>query len=295
MKKEEISKKLESDRGDTEFVLRTLDEEKTFLENYGKSVLEKELAPAVSGIHNQYDDDLEKIFGKRKKPGEKTYNFMKAEFSALKDKADRVDQLETEIESLKKGSPEVDAKIREIKNLQGEIEKIRHDYDNRITEMSKQNLRNNVKAEIERGLLGIKIKSGIPEAMTKIYVDNIVSELSENAEIREGKIIFLDKDKQALRDPKTMLPYTAEALLKDRMKDVIDTGRKQDGPGLPPDVNPVIKDKDGKFQINFVLPDSVKDKAQLGDYLIKELGLKRASPEYREAYAKFSVDLPLPK
>ena len=286
MKKDEVIKLIE-EKGDTSYVVRTEADDKTFLENYGKSVLEKELDPAISKVHNQYDDDLEKIFGKRKKPGEKTYNFMKSEFQGWKERADKVEQLETEIESLKKGSPEVEAKLREIKTLQGQINDLKKDYETKIDQMSKQNLRNNVKAEIERGLMGLKIKAGIPESMQKIYVDSVINELSEHAEIRDGKIVFLDEKGVALRDPSTMAPYTAESLLKERMKDVIDTGRMVKGPGIG---NDEPFKKDGK--VNVILPDHVKNRVELGEYLVKELGIKRNTKEYMEAYAELGKELP---
>lgn len=285
MKKDEVIKLIE-EKGDTSYVVRTEADDKTFLENYGKSVLEKELDPAIAKVHNQYDEDLFELFGERKKPGEKTYKFMKDKVRSIKDRADRVEQLETEIESLKKGSPEVEAKLREIKSLQGQMDKLKQDYEGKITEMSRQNLKNNVKAEIERGLLGLKIKSGIPESMKQLYVDKIIDDLAGNAEIRDGKIVFLDSEGKALRDPQTMAPYTAESLLKEKMKDVIDTGREIKGPGI----NEPEKDKEGK--LNIILPDYVTSRQRLGEYLVKELGIKNTTPEYRQAYADLGKSLP---
>ncbi len=285
MKKEDIIKRLESDKGDTEFVLRTSDEEKSFLDNYGKSVLEKELDPKVAEIHNRYDDDLFQITGERKKPGEKTYKFMKDKFTTLKEKADRVEQLEGEIESLKKGSPEMTAKLSEIKSLQGQIDKMRQDYEQKITDMAKQNLKNGIKSEIERGLLGIKIKSEIPESMKQMFIDKTIEDLSANAEMRDGKIVFLDAEGKALRDPQTMAPFTADAILKDRLKDVIDNGRKVPGPGLPP----VPGKKPG--DADFIMPDTVTSREKLGEWLITQ-GIKRNSQEYRDAYSKYGEKLP---
>lgn len=288
MKKEEVLKFIE-EKGDTSYIVRTETDDKAFLENYGRSVLEKELDPAIGKIHTQYDDDLEKIFGKRKKPGEKTYNFMKSEFQSWKEKADRVEQLETEIEGLKKGSPDLESKLREIKSLQNQLNELKANHEKELAGLAKQNLRNNVKSEIERGLMGIKIKSGIPEAMQKVYVDTIINELSDNAEIRDGKIVFLDKEGKAMRDPATMAPYTAEALLKDRMKDVIETGRKVEGVGI----TEPIKKEDGKTKLNVLLPESVKSREQLSKWLVEELGIKNHTQEYRELYHEYGKDLPV--
>lgn len=291
MKKDELLKKLESDKGDTDYILRTQDEEKTFLDNHKATILEKELDPAVSKIHTQYDDDLFSLFGIRKKPGEKTYKFMKDQFSSLKEKADRVEALESEISELKKGSPDDAKRLKEIKDLQDQLKRLKDDHEAELGKIGKQNLKNSVKSEIERGLMNLKLKPGIPDSMKQIYIDTIINELSENAEFRDGKVVFLDKEGKALRDPQTMAPFTAEALLKDKMKDVIDAGRKVEGPGIGSELP---KDKNGKVNLDFVLPGDVKDKAQLGDYLVKELGIKRGSKEYTEAYGKYSTTLPFP-
>jgi hypothetical protein len=287
MKKEDIVKKLETDKGDTDFVLRTSDEEKTFLDNYKKSVVETELDPQVAKIHNQYDEDLFDIFGDRKKPNEKTYSFMKTKFKGLKEKADKVEALETEIAELKKGSPDDSARLKEIKDLQSQMRKLKEDNDVELNKLVKQNLKNSVRSEIERGLLGIKIKSGIPGSVKSVYVDSVINELSDNAEFREGKIVFLDKEGKALRDAQTMAPYTAEALLKERMKDIIDEGRQMPGPGIG---DQIIKDDKGTPIIS--IPGNIKSREELGVYLVKDLGIKNNTPEYREAYKKYGANLP---
>jgi hypothetical protein len=288
MKKEEIIKKLESDKGDTDYILRSQDEEKTFLENHKADVLEKELDPAVAKIHTQYDEDLFSLFGTRKKPGEKTYKFMKDQFNTLKDKADKVDQLESEIAKLKDGNPDDAKRLKEIKDLQDQLRKLKEDHDAELTKIAKQNLKSNVRSEIERAYMNLKIKPGIPDSMKQVYLDTIINELSENAEVREGKTVFLDKDGKALRDNATMAPYTAEALLRERMKDVIDTGRKQEGPGIGEKIE--MNEKGAPI---ITRPTHITTRQALGDYLVKDLGIKRNTEEFRKAYEEYGKDLPV--
>jgi hypothetical protein len=284
MKKEEVTKFIE-DKGDTSYVIRTEDDDKKFLDNYGKSVLEKELDPAIAKIHNQYDADLKELFGSSKKPGEKTYNFLKSQFNSLKEKAERVDVLESEVESLKKGSPEVETKIREIKALNGQIEKMKQDYESKITEVTKNNLKNSIKSEIQRVVGGLKIKSGIPESMKQTYIESTINDLSLKAEVRDGQIVFLEADGTAMRDKATMLPITVEALVKERMKDAIETERIVKGPGIVEKIEKV----NGK--INISVPSDITSREKLGEYLVKELGIKRNTKEYTEAYAEFGKDM----
>ena len=97
----------------------------------------------------------------------------------------------------------------------------------------------------------------------------------------------LDAEGKALRDHQTMAPFTAESILRERMKDVIETGRKVEGPGIK---DPVEKEN-GKTKLNVALPD-FKSRAELGEYLVKELGIKNHTQEYRELYAEYGKELP---
>ena len=294
MKKEDITKKLESDKGDTDYILRSQDEEKTFLDNYGKSVLERELDPAISKIHTQYDDDLFEIFGKRKKPGEKTYKFMKDEFKSWKERAERVESLESEIAELKKGKPD-DAKLQEIKDLQKELGRVKQEHQAEIQNVRRENMELLIKKDVQKAVANIKRKPGIPDEIWDTYIDKIAADLVKNAEIRDGKTVFLDANKTALRNKATMAEYTAEEIVLERLpKDVIDTGRQPvKGPGIVD--HPLVKDDKGNLKTNFILPGDIKDKGQLGEYLVKELGIKRNSKEYMAAYAELSPALPMPK
>lgn len=293
MKKEEIQKKLES-AGDTDFVLRTSAEEQAFLENHKKQVIESELPLKVSAIHTQYDDDLFELFGERKKGDQKTYHFLKEKFGALKGKAEKVASLETEIAELKKGNPTDSARLAEIRDLQNTITSLKSAHDKELSDVMKDAQKKSIEAEIKSSKGSLKFKKEIPADVIDVYVNNVIAELSANAEFRDGKAIFLDpQTKLPRRNPTTLEPYSTSELLAERMKTMIDTGHQQPGPGIKPGEKPITKAADGKFQVNFTLPATVTSKQKLGEYLIKEQGLKSTTPEYREAYKQFAANLPL--
>ena len=285
MKKEDVLKFVE-EKGDTSFVIRTEDDDKKFLENYGKSVLEKELDPAISKIHNQYDDDLEKIFGKRKKPGEKTYNFMKSEFATWKERSEKVAELEAEIAELKKGSPDDATRLKEIKALQDELRRMKEDHHKEIETVRRGNDELLIRKDIQKAVAAIKRKPGIPDVIWDSYIEKITDDLIKNAEIRDGKTVFLDAEKKAMRSKATMAEYTAEEIILERLpKDVIDTGRTVKGPGM-------TDTKTKPDTSNVVLPDFVTSRQKLGEYLVKELGIKNTTDEYRKLYAELGKELP---
>ena len=229
MKKQEILTKLESDKGDTDYIFRTKSEDDSFLENHKRSVIEEELPKKVNEIHTKYDDDMFELFGKRKKSDQKTYHFLKEQFNDLKARADKVADLETQIIELKKNKPD-DAKLQEITELQKEIKRLKTVHDEEIQGASRKSVEASILADIKVARAGLKFKPGIPDDVVESYLNTIMNDLVSNAEQRDGKTVFLDKDKKtALRNSATMAPYTASELLKERAKNIIDTGIQQKG------------------------------------------------------------------
>lgn len=289
MKKEDVLKKLESDNG-SEYFLRSDVEEKSFLDNYTQKILDEKVPPEIKKKLDEYDNLISDTIGK-KKTGQKTTDFIREQFTELKTSAGRVSELETEIADLKKGKPD-DAKLQEIKDLQKEIKRIKLQHEEELTTFAKQSQHSLIKADIERGLMDLKIKKDIPESVRQVYVNQIIDDLAKSAEMRDNQIVFLDGEKKALRNPATMAPYTAKELLAEKMKDLIDTGHQQQGIKLPKDMPIVSKDKDGKTVLNVTMPDNIRSKDEWGEYLVKELGLKRNTKDYFEAF-KLCADLPL--
>lgn len=293
MKKDEIIAKLQSEQGDTDYVFRTQAEDKTFLENHARKVIDEELPKKVSEVHQKYDDDLFDLFGKRKKSDQKTYNFLKEEFGSLKSKAQKVEKLESEIEELRKGNPTDAKRLAEIQELQNSITQLKATHERELNEFAQKMQKTIITADIKAARSGLKIKKDIPESLLDIYFNQVVEDLAKNAEYREGKTVFLDPEKKTpLRNQSTMLPYTAQELLAERMKDYIDTGHKQDGVKLPKDTQIVTKDKDGKSVVNISLPADVTSREKLGAFL-KQYGLKSATQEYRDAYKELGANLPV--
>jgi hypothetical protein len=69
------------------------------------------------------------------------------------------------------------------------------------------------------------------------------------------------------------------------MKDAIETERIVKGPGIVEKIEKV----NGK--INISVPSDITSREKLGEYLVKELGIKRNTKEYTEAYAEFGKDM----
>ena len=296
MKKDEVLKYVET-KGDESFIVRTEAEEKTFLENYGKKIEEEVIPSKISELHTRYDDDIFAVTGLKKNPTEKTYDFTKRVLSEFKTKAEKTSVLETEIAALKKqitdgtGDKKTLADLEAVQKAYKELEDTK---TKEVNDLRTQFEKYKDESEIVAATSGLQFKKNIPETAVKSLVKQVISDLTSIASRQDGKLVFL-KDGVPQRNPHNALnPYTADELLKERLKDVLDTGRKLDnGPGID---NEVIKEYDkasGKLtKIAMVIPDSVKTKEDLSKFLISQK-LLRGTEDYNLAYKEYSASLPM--
>ena len=294
MKKDEVLKYIE-DKGDESFVIRTETEDKTFLENYGKKIEEEVIPSKISDLHTRYDDDIFAVTGLRKNPTEKTYEFTKRVLAEFKTKAEKAAVLEKEIGDLKKqisdgtGDKKTLADLEAVQKAYKELEDSK---TKEITDLRTQFDKYKDESEIVSASSGLIFKKNIPESAIKSRVKEVINDLTGIASRQDGKLVFL-KDGVPMRNPHNALnPYTADELLKDRLKEILDTGRKAEGgPGVSSEI---VKeyDKDGKItKIALLIPESVKTKEDLSKYLVTQK-LLRGTQEYRKAYAEYSESLP---
>ena len=296
MKKDEVLKYVET-KGDESFIVRTEAEEKTFLENYGKKIEEEVIPSKIGELHTRYDDDIFAVTGMRKSATEKTYDFTKRVLSEFKTKAEKASVLEKEIDSLKKqlsdglGDKKTLADLEAVQRAYKELEDTK---EKEVKELRTQFEKYKDESEIVSATSGLQFKKNIPDTAIKSLVKQIVSDLTSIASRQDGKLIFL-KDGVPMRNPHNALnPYTADELLKERLKDVLDVGRKIDG---GPDIgSEMVKEYDkasGKLtKIAMVIPDTVKTKEDLSRFLISQK-LLRGSEDYNLAYKEYSASLPM--
>ncbi len=296
MKRDEVLKTIES-KGDIDYVVRTAEEEKTFLENYGKKIEEEVIPSKISDLHNRYDEDVFSVTGLKKNPTEKSYDFIKRVLGDLKTKAEKTSSFETEIASLKKQLADGtgDKKtLADLEAMQTAYKTLEESKTKEVDSLKKTAEQKEIRYELTSALSGFNFKKGITEPVRKAFVDQVINELSSVAELRDGKLVFIDKAGNPMRNAHNALnPYSAKELLDERLKEIVDVGRKIDN---GPDIEGAIEkeyDKNGKLiKAAIVVPDSVKTKVDLGEFFIKSKIL-RNTPEYNMLYAEYGKNLPL--
>jgi predicted RNase H-like nuclease (RuvC/YqgF family) len=246
--------------------------------------VEKSISPKISEVHSRYDEDIFAVTGLKKKPDEKTYDFNKRVLADLKAKADKHPELEQEIASLKeKVGKNADAKIlADLENVRSEFATFKTAKEKELEDLRKETELSKKRSLIEAEINAFEFDPTIKESVLKVFRETTINALLNGSEFRDGQLVFLDDKGNPLRNQaKNLAAYTANEIVAERMKDVIKQKRIITGPPKPGD--PPIQPKS--------IPDTVKTKVELSDYLLKE-GLKRGSKEYDEAYAQMSADLP---
>jgi len=307
MKKDEVLKYIET-KGDESFVVRTEEEEKTFLENYGKQTVEEKIGPKVAEYFKEIDDDLFKITGLRRvthdengewlpaAKREKTTDFLKRVFESHKPDADKGKAYEKEIADLKKQIADGTGDQKTLQDLEA-VRKAYNDLkatkDKEITELKTDYDKYKIRTEIMSATSGMVFKKGIPESVVNAYVNQVINELTGIASYHEGKLVFM-KDGVPMRNTFNALnPYTAKELVEEKLKDIRETGKQSPGgPGISTEIIKEYDKTSGKLsKVAMVIPDSVKNKQELSKYLIGQK-LLRGTEEYNLAYKEYSQNLP---
>lgn len=300
MKKEEALKTINESTSE-EFVVRTPDEETTFLANFKEQEVEKEIKPHIGRLHTMYEADFKSVTGLDKPEGVKGYNWIKDEVTKLKTSADKLSQSEVKLEALEKqlkeGKVDEAAKLK-IDELTGEVKRLeklhktaKQEWEQGVEKERTEFRNTRIKSELNHAMMGYKFlpKEIIADEVREPFVNQVLSDLVKIADFNdEGKLIFRDAEKNVMRNKETTAVVTASELLSARMKPILDNGKQQ--PGLGGEKGGKGKDVDPQTDID--IPVTVDTLPKLTAYLRKNYPeLSSSSKEYQAAFQKYSKDL----
>lgn len=294
MDKAEALKYIET-KGDSKFVVRTEEEENAFLANHAKKIEEEVIPSKISELHTRYDEDIFAVTGLRKNANEKTYDFTKRVLAEFKTKAEKASVLETEMDSLKKQITDgtADKKtLQDLEAVQKAYKELEDKHTKEVGSLKSEHEKFKIQSEIRAALTGMAFKKNIPEAALRALTEQTIGELTNQASYADGKLVFMENGVPKRNPHNALNPYTANEILKERFKDIIETGNPVKGPGIT-DQMTVEKDNKGKVtKVNISVPESVRTREDLSKYLVTA-GLLRGSEEYTLAYKEYSAALPM--
>lgn len=209
----------------------------------------------IGELHGQYDKDVLEVTGISKEQGEKSYDYVKRVLSTYKQKSEgtetlnkKISDLQTEIEGYKKTIAEgkgSEAISQQLKDAQKQLSDLKNLYDTdkkkweeNYTSLNSQYQQSLINGEFDKALQGMKFKSIYPESVQKTLIESakrtILSTSKADWVEEDGvkKLVFRDSAGNIMTNPENKLnPFTPGELLKRELKDVIDTGRNQQGTG----------------------------------------------------------------
>lgn len=242
----------------------------------------------IGALHGQYDADILSVTGVSKKDGEKSYDYAKR---VLADYKGKVETLQKQIE---KGSNDTELKqqLKDAKaletQLRSQLSEKEKELVNTKSDFDKQLKSVHVDYAFNAATSGLKFKSGITEAVAKTLVNAAKSEVLSKGTpdfVDDGKggksLVFRDASGNILTNPANNLnPYSvSELLMSTSIKDVIDTGRKQNGTGTSATTTPAGNSA-GTFDLSGVRTQVEADKAIEAHLLAN--GLTRDSSEFSD-------------
>lgn len=261
----------------------------------------------IGELHGRYDEDVKAVTGIEKKQGEKSYDYVKRVLGDFKAKIGGATELqnkitgyETEIANLKQQISEGkgDEVIRQqLKDAQTELATLKTQYDtdkqawaNKEKEFSQQITSIQVDAQFEKAVAGLKFKAGYPEGVQKTLIkstkDAILSQYKPDWVEADGKkiMVFRDAKGEILRNKSNGLnPYTAQELISEQLKEVLDPGKKTTGTGTED------PGKGGVDTIEIVDIAGAKTQVQADEIIVKYLmqnGETRGSASFAEKQKK---------
>lgn len=211
----------------------------------------------IGALHGQYDADILGITGINKKDGEKSYDYAKRVLSEYKTKAESVNTVKTELDTAKAQVTELQSKLEkgagdetlrqqlkdakaQVTQLQTQLQTKETEFNSKKTEFETTLKNTHVNYAFQAAVSGLKFKAGITDAVQKVLLNSAKAEVLAKGTpdfIEDGqggkKLVIRGADGNILNNPKNNLnPYTMQELVMETsIKDVIDTGRKQQGGG----------------------------------------------------------------
>ena len=215
----------------------------------------KVIGEKIGEVHGKYDKDIEEITGQKRPDGVKTYDFVKQVLGEFKTKATTAPELQKQIDTYKtkvsdleqqikdgKGNEVVAQKLKDaegkLAQLQTQYETDKQSWEKEKGQFSEQITSIQVNTQFEKSKGGLKFKAGYPESVQKTLLEtsqaNILSKYKPDWVESDGKkvMVFRDDKGEIIRNKNNALnPYTAEELMKENLKEVLDLGKKTTGTG----------------------------------------------------------------
>lgn len=235
------------------------DEQVAAIEELSRNDENTVIGTRIGELHGQYDQDVLGVTGIAKNQGEKSYDYVKrvlgeykAKLAGVASQDATIANLQKEIEGYKatiarngNSDPVVQQQLKDaqkqLADTQALLDSTKKDWEGKYNTLNTQYQNSLIDAEFGRALQGMKFKSIYPESVQRTLIDSakrtvLTANKADWVDSNGQRVlVFRGTDGNILTNPENKLnPYTPGELLMKELKDVLDTGRKQDGLGTEP-------------------------------------------------------------
>lgn len=266
----------------------------------------------IGALHGQYDSDIFGITGIAKNQGEKSYEYAKRVLNDYKSQITATATIQAQLANAKKEVETLKQKLadgagddqlkQQLKDAKTQVSQLQQQLTQKQTELDTQKqqyesqLKNvYVDNAFETALSGLKFKAGITDGIKNVLVNAAKAEIMAKytpdfVETNGTKVlVYRDSEGNVCNNPANNLnPFTTqELLMQTSIKDVIDTGRQQQGGGTGP-TGGAGGGAGSIFSLSGIKTQVEADKA-IEDYLLGN-GLTRDSAEFAEQSMKIRTE-----
>lgn len=210
----------------------------------------------VGELHGRYEEDIKAITGIDKKEGEKAYDYNKRVLGDYHGKIGGFSQVEKDLQESKTKITDLEKQIKEGKGNEALAQKLKdeegkytqlknaYDTDKKSWDSERESFNSKISGiqidtQFANATSGLKFKAGYPEGVQKTLVDSAKATVLAKYKtdfIDDGagskKMVFRDEKGEIVRNKANALnPYTAQELIQDQLKEVLDFGKKTSGGG----------------------------------------------------------------
>lgn len=260
----------------------------------------------IGALHGQYDSDILSITGIAKNNGEKSYDYAKRVLNDYKSQIGSTATIQAQLANAQKEVQTLKDKLaagagdetlkQQLKDAKTQVTQLQTQLTTKEAEFNeaKAKLEGQIKDvhvgyAFQAATEALKFKAGITEGVQKILLASAKAEVLAKGTpdfVDDGKggktLVFRGADGNVLNNPANNLnPFTVQELvMQTSIKDVVDTGKQQQGGGTKPIVT--IHNTGGTtlLDLSNVKNQLDADKA-IESYLLSN-GLTRDSAEFAE-------------
>lgn len=251
------------------------------------------IAPYTSRQAAQFEKMVEETTGiKKKDANEKYYDYVAR---ALSETKGSLEPLKTELETLRKTGNPSEADKKRIQQLEGLLQEEKGKFTTQLQEKEARIHELTVGGEIRSGVAAVRgsYRKDLPASIVAIAENTVVADLLKSSKQQEdGTITFLDGKGDVIINKQTYAPETAENIVRERLKDLLDVQQQKTGTGTNEGSQGQQQYQKGEKGTFTGIPATVKTQVELTDHLLA-LGYVAGAKEYNEIWDKEASKLPL--